>query len=72
MQDSETGFTYYALSIKGGYYCGTEIVKDLANAQLFRTPELAIQFREHYDPLHKVDCSTLLRVNILVSEVHPE
>lgn len=66
----ETTFTYYALSIKGGFYSEIgQIVDDIGDAQLFKTPEAAKSFRKVHDPKHYVTESTLLLVQVLVSEV---
>lgn len=69
----ETTYTYYALSIKGGFYSGTgAIVEEIATARLFKTEQQAIEFRKIHDPKHRVDCSTLLTVQMLVSWTEDE
>jgi hypothetical protein len=70
MLDEQTTFTYYALSVKGGFYGGNgQIVNEIGDAQFFMSKECAIAFRKQYDPIHLVSCSILLAVQILVSEV---
>ncbi len=69
----ETTFTYYALSVKGGFYNGIgQIVDEIGEAQLFKTAEIAKSFRKVHDPKHYVTESTLLLVQVLISEVDYE
>lgn len=69
MNDTEaTTARYFALSIKGGYYCETgEIVEDFRKAKLFLASDEAIAFRQKYDGLHKVTEATLLTVQVIIS-----
>lgn len=70
MQDEQTTYTYYALSVKGGFYSGTgAIVEEIGDAQKFKTKKQALEFREFHDPIQKVDRSTLVVVQMALSEL---
>lgn len=59
----------YVLSIKGGYYTPDgQITEALSDARFFATERESINFREHHDPKHRVDCAMLLKLTIFVSE----
>jgi hypothetical protein len=70
MQDEQTTYTYYALSVKGGFYnAAGMVVEEIGAAQKFKTKKQAIEFREFHDPIQKVDCSTLVVVQMALSEL---
>lgn len=70
MEEIESTATLYALSIKGGYYdTDGQITALITDAKLFSSWQEATAFRKVYDPLHHVDCSTLLQLTVFVSEV---
>ena len=68
MQKEETTYRYFAISVKGGFYGEIgDIVNDFSLAMLFETKQEAHEFRLYFDSQHKVDLSTILRVQILLS-----
>ncbi len=70
MDEIESTATLYALSIKGGYYdVNGEITMFLTEARFFSSRQEAIEFRKTYDPIHYVDCSTILQLTVFISEV---
>lgn len=70
MTEIESTATFYALSIKGGYYDDNgEITEFLTEAKLFSTQQEAINFRKIHDPWHHVDCSTLLHLTVFISQM---
>jgi hypothetical protein len=73
MEDEQTTYTYFVLSIKGGFYDSSgAIVEEIGAAKFFQTKEQARMFRKIYDPKHRVDCSGLIAVQMLASEVGDE
>lgn len=73
MQDDQTTYTYFVLSIKGGFYDATgAIVDELGDAKFFKTKKHAFEFRNIYDPNHRVDYSALVLVQMLASDVDYE
>lgn len=70
MNDEQTTYQYFALSIKGGFYNAFgEIVDDFDEAKLFKSQQEARAFRTRYDPIHRVANAMLLNVQVLVSEI---
>lgn len=70
MNDEQTTYQYYALSIKGGFYDALgRVVDNFDDAFLFKSQDKAIAFRKRYDPINRIDCAILLSVQVLVSEV---
>jgi hypothetical protein len=70
MNEEQTIYRVYVLSAKGGYYDELgRIAQDIEEARFFRYKDHALAFRARYDPIHKIDESVLLSVQLLVSEV---
>ena len=73
MIDSETfKATCYILAIKGGFYSNAgngEISERFCEAYRFVNLEVAIAYRTCFDPTHKVEEATLIRLDILAQEV---
>lgn len=70
MEEIESTATFYALSVKGGYYdADGEITELITDAKLFSTQQEAVNFRKIHDPMHHIERAGLLQLTVFISQI---